>query len=67
LLTPEAPDQRAGNICFATSRYVALEAHLRARGILTWGDDGRLRISVHAYNDTSDIERVLKELQEIAV
>ncbi len=65
LLTPEKPEQRAGNICFATDRCEALEAHLRANGILTWGDDRRLRLSVHAYNDGADVERVLHELGRI--
>jgi selenocysteine lyase/cysteine desulfurase len=65
LLTPEAPRQRAGNICFATDRWASIEAHLRANGILTWGDAGRLRISVHAYNDTADVERVLDELEKV--
>ena len=65
LLTPEESDHRAGNICFATDRCTAIEAHLRANGILTWGDDKRLRISVHAYNDAADVERVLDELGRV--
>ena len=65
LLTPEESDHRAGNICFATDRCTAIEAHLRANGILTWGDDKRLRISVHAYNDAADVERVLDELGSV--
>ena len=65
LLTPEQPEHRAGNICVATDRCAAIEAHLRANGILTWGDDRRLRISVHAYNDAADVERVLDELGSV--
>jgi selenocysteine lyase/cysteine desulfurase len=63
ILTPQAPGQRAGNICFATEKCEALEAHLRANGIITWGDDNRLRLSLHAYNDTTDVERALTELK----
>jgi selenocysteine lyase/cysteine desulfurase len=61
----ETPQQRAGNICFAIDRWAATEAQLRANGIVTWGDAGRLRISVHAYNDPADVARVLDELARI--
>jgi cysteine desulfurase/selenocysteine lyase len=63
LLTPERPEHRAGNICFATDRFAELEGRLRARGVLTWADEGRIRISVHAYNDAADVARVLAELE----
>jgi cysteine desulfurase/selenocysteine lyase len=65
ILTPEKPDQRAGNICFATEKCAAFEAHLRARGVVTWGDDKRLRLSIHAYNDAADVERALTELKRV--
>jgi cysteine desulfurase/selenocysteine lyase len=65
LLTPEKAEQRAGNICFATDKFAALEEHLRANGIVTWADDGRLRLSVHAYNDAADIDRALAELARV--
>lgn len=63
LLTPETPASRAGNISIATTRSEQMEARLRERGVLTWGGDGRLRISVHAYNDMGDVERVLEEIE----
>jgi cysteine desulfurase/selenocysteine lyase len=64
VLTPEAPERRAGNICIASSRAEELEARLRARGVLTWGGDGRLRLSIHGYNDFSDIESAMAALGE---
>jgi cysteine desulfurase / selenocysteine lyase len=63
LLTPENPERRAGNICFATDRFAELEEQLRSRGVLTWADEGRVRISVHAYNDAADVARALAELE----
>src|SRR5579872_5706546 len=54
--TPEVPERRAGNICIATDRAEWLEEQMRSRGVLTWGGDGRLRLSVHGYNDTVDID-----------
>jgi cysteine desulfurase/selenocysteine lyase len=65
VLTPENPNERAGNISFASDRCEALEAHLRADGIVTWGDDRRLRLSVHGYNDIADVERALNALRRI--
>lgn len=63
LLTPERPKDRAGNISIATIDSELMEARLRQRGVLTWGGDGRLRISVHAYNDRADVDRVLEEIE----
>jgi cysteine desulfurase / selenocysteine lyase len=62
VLTPEAPETRAGNIVFATDRSSELEQRLRAAGVLTWSGDGRLRISVHGYNDEGDVARALDAL-----
>ena len=65
VLTPAAAKDRAGNICFATERSMALEAGLREAGVLTWGGDGRLRISVHGYNDEGDVARALDALKRL--
>ncbi|MBV9757698.1 MAG: aminotransferase class V-fold PLP-dependent enzyme [Alphaproteobacteria bacterium] len=62
VLTPEAPERRAGNICIASERAEVLEASLRARGVLAWGGDGRLRLSVHGYNDSNDMDRAVTAL-----
>jgi cysteine desulfurase / selenocysteine lyase len=60
--TPEPPERRAGNICFETDRAEWLEEQLRARGVLSWGADGRLRLSVHGYNDAADVDRAVAAL-----
>jgi selenocysteine lyase/cysteine desulfurase len=65
VLTPEAPESRAGNIVFATDRSRELEARLRAAGVLTWSGDGRLRLSVHGYNDEGDVARALDALARL--
>ena len=66
VLTPERPERRAGNICIASERAEELEARLRARGVLTWGGDGRLRLSVHGYNDANDIDRAVAALGDLS-
>jgi selenocysteine lyase/cysteine desulfurase len=66
VLTPEASETRAGNIVFATDRSTDLEQALRAAGVLTWSGDGRLRISVHGYNDDTDVARALDTLARLS-
>ena len=63
VLTPTDPGARGGNVAFATGRSEALEAHLRERGVLTWSGDGRLRISVHGYNDEGDVAKAIDALR----
>ena len=65
LLTPETPTARAGNICFAIRAPERLEEALRQDGVLVWGSEGRIRMSLHAYNDSRDVGRGLKALREL--
>lgn len=65
VLTPENPAQRGPNICFPCDDPAALVAALAARGVLVWGGDGRIRVSLHAYNDTADVERLLAALDAL--
>lgn len=66
VLTPEAPEERAGNIVFATDRCMEVERALRENGVLVWAGDGRIRLSVHAYNDEADVLRALAVLGDLA-
>lgn len=65
LITPEAEDERAGNICLAHPDSEAVVARAAERNILLWGGDGRLRLSVHCYVTTEDVERILAVLPEL--
>ena len=67
LLTPETPSQRAGNISIFHTRSEALEAELRENGVLAWGGDNRLRISVHLYNDEKDIVKCVEVLRGLSL
>ncbi len=64
VLTPDAPPARAGNICFAAERPDLLEAQLRQSGVLVWGSEGRIRLSLHLYNDGRDVSRALRAIRE---
>jgi selenocysteine lyase/cysteine desulfurase len=65
LLTPRDRAHRGPNICFAWPDPGQLVAQLAARGILVWGDAGRVRVSFHAYNDEQDVLRLLAALDEV--
>jgi cysteine desulfurase / selenocysteine lyase len=65
VLTPEAPEERAGNIVFASDRSADVERALREAGVLVWAGDGRVRLSVHAYNDEADVARALAVLGDL--
>lgn len=65
VLTPEAPAERAANVVFASERPAAVEQALREAGVLVWAGDGRVRLSLHAYSDESDVARALAALGAI--
>lgn len=65
VMTPQEPSCRAGNICFVADDPARLEDQLRHSGVLVWGSEGRIRMSLHAYNDSADVVRALKVLKEL--
>jgi selenocysteine lyase/cysteine desulfurase len=65
LLTPEDAASRGPNVCFAWDDTAGLVGALAERNVLIWGSDGRIRISLHAYNDQDDIDRLLEGLDAV--
>lgn len=63
LLTPANPTYASGIVSLAHETPEAKMADLAEKGIIVWGGDGRIRISVHLYNDAGDIERLLAALR----
>lgn len=63
VMTPQEPTRRAGNIAFVCPDGENISAALQREGILAWGGDGRLRASIHLFNDDSDIERFAQTLE----
>lgn len=62
VMTPSDPQRRAGNICFVHDSPAEAAERLAERGVYVMGGDNRLRISLHAFNDSSDIERLVEHL-----
>jgi selenocysteine lyase/cysteine desulfurase len=65
VLTPSEPERRAGNICVAREDGPRFAAELARRGVLVWEADGRIRYSVHLYNDADDVEAALSATGEV--
>jgi selenocysteine lyase/cysteine desulfurase len=62
LLTPPGAEYASGIVAFAAEEPEALMARLAENSVIVWGGDGRVRMSVHVYNDESDIDRCLAAL-----
>jgi selenocysteine lyase/cysteine desulfurase len=60
VLTPAEPSRRAGNICIARADGTRFAELLGERGVLVWEADGRVRYSIHLYNDSADVDRALE-------
>ena len=62
LLTPPELAYASGIVSFSHPDSERIAAALERRRVIVWAGDGRVRASVHLYNDRSDIERFLQEL-----
>ena len=65
VVTPAAPERRAGNIAFLADDPLKIVAALRAEGVFAWGGEGRVRFSTHIYNDLADVERGRDALRKV--
>jgi selenocysteine lyase/cysteine desulfurase len=60
VLTPAEPARRAGNICIARADGPRFTEVLGEQGVVVWEADGRVRYSVHLYNDSADVDRAIE-------
>lgn len=66
LLTPRDPLRHGTSVCVPFPEGRPLFDELTARDIAVTGKGGRLRISCHAYNDTRDIDAVVRAAKATA-
>lgn len=66
VMTPEAERERSGNVSAVCPEGERVAAELQKRNVYVWGGDGRIRASVHAFNDSSDIGTLMSRLRECA-
>lgn len=66
LLTPASPEFASGIVSFRCDEPAEIAARMAAEGVVVWGGDGRIRVSVHVYNDRNDIDRCLRALRKVA-
>jgi selenocysteine lyase/cysteine desulfurase len=64
LLTPRN-EPLAGIVAFRHPRADEIHQKLRERNIHIMGNAGRLRVAVHGYNTSQDIETLMSTLSEI--
>ncbi|MBI2835834.1 MAG: aminotransferase class V-fold PLP-dependent enzyme [Acidobacteria bacterium] len=65
VISPQDPGARSGNTCFVTDHPKAMNDRLAQRGVLCWNDYGRVRVSTHVYNSSTDVSRLLNVLADL--
>jgi cysteine desulfurase/selenocysteine lyase len=65
VLTPEAPAERAGNVCFLVDDAAGLAGRLAGLRVLVWGGEGRVRVSPHVHCDSDDVDRFFEALDRV--
>jgi selenocysteine lyase/cysteine desulfurase len=67
LLTPPGAACASGIVAFEHPQAESIGAALEQAGVIVWAGDGRVRASVHLYNDAVDVERMLTTLSSLPV
>ncbi len=65
LLTPAEERFASGIVSFQHPRPQQLAAQLASEGVIVWGGDGRIRVSVHLYSEEEDVARCLSAIRRI--
>lgn len=64
--TPDDVMRRATNIVFRSLRADELLVELEAHGVRAFSGEGRIRFSLHAFNDEQDIEAAVSAMAELS-
>jgi cysteine desulfurase/selenocysteine lyase len=63
--TPEAPARRGPNVVFGSTACRVIADRLGKRGVFVTGSSGRVRFSLHGYNDIGDVDAALSGLAAV--
>ena len=66
VMTPNERERRAGNYSIACADAVSVRDALIDKNIHVWGGDGRVRASIHLYNNSADVSAYLAALRPFA-
>ena len=66
VMTPDERERRAGNYSIACADAVAVRDALIDKNVHVWGGDGRVRASIHLYNNSADMSAYLAALRPFA-
>lgn len=64
VISPQARSARSGNTCFLVEDAQAMQVRFAEMGVLCWGEFGRMRISTHLYNGSTDVAHLLAALSD---
>lgn len=62
VISPSERWRRSGNTCFLAGDARGVQDRLGERGVLVWGEYGRVRVSGHLYNGSDDVRALLGAL-----
>lgn len=65
VLTPPDEAYASGIVSFSHDAPEDLGRALQEKGVIVWAGDGRVRASLHLYNDEDDVNMLLTTLEEI--
>ncbi len=64
IITPADPSLRAGIVSWLDRSPEKTAAKLAKQGVIVTGSSGRVRASMHLYNDETDVDRLITALKE---
>ncbi|MCK4594571.1 aminotransferase class V-fold PLP-dependent enzyme, partial [bacterium] len=62
ILTPIVDGRRSGIVCFKADDAVNLVNRLKERDVIVSAREGNVRVGIHFYNNSDDVDRLLAEL-----